>query len=141
MRKGLKDSQEVLRQGVSENVTLGADSRGMTGGWRQSGPDQARSWSKFGILVFILRAVWGTTGNFKQESDHIRFGLRNVSEAAVLDVNHTVREEEFLLGGANYLWAPEHLATSQGSSSPRPHSKVQQAVSSPTRVFGRPPEH
>ena len=74
---------------------------------------------RLGIFIFILRAVWGATGNLKQESDRIRLEFGNISQAAVLEVNCTTREDKFPLRGAHF-WIPKHPATSQGSSSHRP---------------------
>ena len=52
---------------------------------------------------FILRAVWRAAGNFKQESDGIRFGFGNISQAAVMDINGAVRERQVSAGRSSRL--------------------------------------
>lgn len=47
---------------------------------------------RLGILVFILRAVWGASGTLKQDSDWIRLEFGNIAQAAVLDMHCTIRE-------------------------------------------------
>lgn len=89
-------------------MTWGADSSGTRHGERRlEGQVRVRpchAWKdRVGILGFILREVWRAAGNFKQESDGIRFGFGNISQATVMDINCAVRERQVSAGRSSRL--------------------------------------
>lgn len=120
---------ELPSPGVSENAERRRGWRGEYGAATQSHTVPGVE-GQLGILGFILRAVWGASGTFKEESDQIRVEFGNISQAAVLDINGTERST-FLDSQTPWHWSGLQLTqtTERGM-----------AVRVPTRIFRCPPE-
>lgn len=91
------------------------------------------------ILVFILRAVWGATGSFKQECDQMRFVFGNISQADGMHINCAIREDKFLLEGA-LLLGSQTPHCRPGFQLTKATQGTWQTVRAPTQVFRCLPE-